>query len=254
MSDRVISYQLYSARGYPPVQPVLEALAAIGYEAVEPYGAIYDEPGSFRRALDRLGLRCPTAHMSLQGLNQDREKVFQIARTLGVDTIVAPYLSPEERPAEPEGWRAIARQLVGHAAAATEAGFRFAWHNHDFEYRTFPDGSRPIDILLAAPGVLWEADVGWIARAGIGVAAELSRYADRLIAVHAKDLAPAGTTSEDGWADVGAGIIDWRGIWPLIDRSKARVLVIEHDNPADWRRSAERSFAYLSGLRAGSLK
>jgi sugar phosphate isomerase/epimerase len=88
----------------------------------------------------------------------------------------------------------------------------------------------------------------------MSVAAELSRYADRLIAVHAKDLAPAGTVAEDGWADVGAGIIDWRGIWPLIDRSKARVLVVEHDNPADWRRSAERSFAYLSSLRAGSVK
>jgi sugar phosphate isomerase/epimerase len=255
MSEWVISYQLYSARRFPPVQPVLEAVAAIGYDAVEPYGALYeDDPTAFRRALDRLGLRCPTAHMPLQGLNQDRQKYFQIARTLGVETIVAPYLAPEERPTEPEGWRAIARQLAEHAAAATEAGFKLAWHNHDFEYRALADGSRPIDILIAAPNVLWEADVGWIARAGASVSAELSRHADRLIAVHAKDLAPAGTTSEDGWADVGAGVIDWRGLWPLIERSSARVLVVEHDNPADWRRSAERSFAYLSALRVRSAK
>jgi sugar phosphate isomerase/epimerase len=255
MSERVISYQLYSARRFPPVQPVLEAVAAIGYDAVEPYGALYEEdPAAFRHVLDRLGLRCPTAHMPLQGLEHDREKYFRIARTLGVETIVVPYLLPEERPAEPEGWRAIARQLAEHAAAAAEAGFGLAWHNHDFEYRALADGSRPIDILLAAPNVLWEADVGWIARAGMSPLTELTRHADRLIAVHAKDLAPAGATSEDGWADVGAGVIDWRSLWPLIDRSQARALVVEHDNPADWRRSAERSFACLSGLRAGDAE
>jgi len=255
MPEWVISYQLYSARRFPPVQPVLEALADIGYDAVEPYGAVYDEdPTAFRAALDRLGLRCPTAHMSFQGLNQAREKYFQIARTLGVATIVVPFLLPEERPTEVEGWTNIARQLAEHAAATSKAGFRLAWHNHDFEYRTFPDGSRPIDILLAAPQLFWEADVGWIKRAGDSPSAELKRHADRLIAVHAKDLARAGATSEDGWADVGAGVIDWREIWPLIEQSQARVWVVEHDNPTDWRRSAEKSLAFLSGLRAGAMR
>ena len=53
-------------------------------------------------------------------------------------------------------WRAgrrSARAWPAHAAALAEAGLKLAWHNHDFEYVTLPDGSRPIDHLLAAPGV-----------------------------------------------------------------------------------------------------
>lgn len=253
MSAYLISYQLYSARQFPPVEAQLETLADIGYQAVEPYDPVYGEnPAEFRMTLDRHGLQCPTAHMPLQGLAQDREKYFHIAGALGVDTIVIPYIPPDDRPVDPEGWNAIARRLGGLAAAAGEAGFKLAWHNHDFEYQTLSNGSRPIDILLAAPDVLWEADIGWIARAKASPQVELTRYAERLIAVHAKDLAPAGATAEDGWADVGFGVIDWPGLWPLIGQTKARVLVVEHDNPSDWRRSAERSFGALSHLSKGS--
>ncbi len=189
MNERVISYQLYSARKFPPIERILESLAEIGYRAVEPYAPLYnDDPTALRKLLDRLGLVCPTAHMGFRALNDDFRRQIDIAHTLGVETIVVPFLTPDERPAEAAGWTAVARQLSVHAAAAKEHGFRFAWHNHDFEYKVLADGSRPIDILLSATDVFWEADVGWIAKAKGDLREELSRYSDRIVALHAKDV------------------------------------------------------------------
>ena len=60
-----------------------------------------------------------------------------------------------------------------------------------------------------------------------------------------KDTAPVGVTEEGGWADVGAGTFDWAAVWPAIAATDAGVLVVEHDDPADWRRSAANSLGFL---------
>ena len=79
-------------------------------------------------------------------------------------------------------------------------------------------------------------------RAGASPTDWTEKYAHRLIAVHMKDVAPEGEcTDEDGWADVGHGVIDWRAVMPAVDASAARLLVMEHDNPADDARFARRS-------------
>jgi len=77
----------------------------------------------------------------------------------------------------------------------------------------------------------------------------IDKLAGDTIAFHIKDIAPAGTAEEDGWADVGHGTIDWKALWPHIAKApKAGILVAEHDNPADWKRFAERSFASIKAL------
>ena len=54
-------------------------------------------------------------------------------------------------------------------------------------------------------------------------------------------IAPVGQSLEqDGWADVGAGTIDWRRLVPALSATDA-IMVVEHDNPSDWERFARRS-------------
>ena len=83
---------------------------------------------------------------------------------------------------------------------------------------------------------------------GADPAAELSRYADRIIAIQTKDTAPKGTTVDDGWTATGDGIIDWSALVPLFHRTKADHIVTEHDNPGDWQRFAQRSIDHLKAL------
>jgi sugar phosphate isomerase/epimerase len=252
MSRYRISFQLYSARNFPPVDAQLDELRAIGFDAVEPYRGVYaEDPSGFRRAIDRAGLACPTAHVALDALDADRNAVIALARTLGLETVVIPHLVAEKRPTDGAGWSAIGQRLAEHADALGTAGFNLAWHNHDFEYRALPDGSRPIDRLLAPAGVRFEPDIGWILRAGADPKTEIARYGDKIAAFHVKDVAPAGTTAEDGWADVGAGTIDWKALFPTITATGCDLLVLEHDNPSDWRRFAEVSHRFVAGLVKG---
>ena len=80
----------------------------------------------------------------------------------------------------------------------------------------------------------------------------MQRYADRVTAIHVKDIAPEGEcVDEDGWADVGHGIIDWKAIMDFVKaKTKAELFVMEHDNPNDVERFARRSIDYCQSLEA----
>lgn len=249
MADYRISFQLYSARKFPPLDPQLETLARIGFDAVEPYrGAYGDDPAGFRKKLDEVGLACPTAHIGLAQLDSDRAGVIATAKILGLETVIVPAVPQEERSQGLAGWQGLAAKLGDHAAALEKSGLKLAWHNHAFEYVTLPDGSRPIDLILGAAGVLWEPDLGWIVRGGADIEGELAKFKGKVAAFHVKDLAPDGVTVDDGWTDIGGGTVDWKGIWPSIAASGSNLLVLEHDEPSDWKKFAENSYRFLAGM------
>lgn len=243
------SYQLYSSRNHTPWPGVLKGLAKAGYKRVEGFGGVYDDPKAFRAELKKNGLAMPTAHFSVDMLEQDFAQAESIAKALGVKLMVCPYLLPEARPDTRKGWEQFGARLAKIARRAGDAGFGFAWHNHDFEFRLLPDGSTPMRIILdASPDIGWEADVAWIVRGGSDPAPWIAAYGPRIVAVHVKDIAPAGKNlDQDGWSDVGHGDIDWKGLYKLIRaKSKARYFIMEHDNPADAARFAKRSIAAAS--------
>lgn len=244
-----IAYQLYSSRNFPPLEAQLPELKAMGYDAIEPWLPAYDaDPAGFRRALDASGLTCLGFHMPLDGLVNDPARFIDIALTLGAKTLIPPFVAAESRQDTTAFWQGIGADLARGADQTLKHGLNVAWHNHDFEYVFLPDGTRPIDHILAPANVMFEIDCGWITRAGADPAAELTRYADKIIAVQTKDMAPNGMTAEDGWTATGDGIIPWADLAPLFRTTAASHLVTEHDNPADWRRFAKRSLDHLRGL------
>lgn len=246
-----IAYQLYSSRNFPPLLDQLPALKAMGYDAIEPWLPAYDaDPRGFRRALDDAGLKCLGFHMPLAGLVETPQRFIEIAQVLGATYLIPPYVAPDERRPTADYWRGLGDKLARGADAAEKHGLAVAWHNHDFEFIPLPDGTRPIDRIFEAGGdmVKFEIDCGWIARAGADPAAELRRFADRIVAIQAKDMAPIGTKEDDGWTATGDGIIDWAGLVPLFRATKADHIVTEHDNPRAWQTFARRSIDYLKAL------
>ncbi|WVT75109.1 sugar phosphate isomerase/epimerase [Sinorhizobium chiapasense] len=247
-----VSFQLYSARNFPPFANVLEALGEAGYSQVEGYGALYAalsdaEIASFKEGLDSNGLAMPTAHFGLDMLESDPARVLEIAKALGIKAIYCPYLMPDQRPTDAAGWRAFGERLQKAGKPYRDAGLIFGWHNHDFEFAALPDGSIPQDLIFAGgPDLSWEADIAWIIRGGADPIAWIGKYGDRITAVHVKDIAPAGEKKdEDGWADVGEGTVDWKGLFQALASTKARYFIAEHDNPSDFKRFAKRSLASI---------
>ncbi len=241
----LLSFQLYSARAFPPLETQLAMLAALGYRQVEPYGGLYAALDDLAAALRRHGLAAPSGHFGLDLLEGDFEGAVKVARTLDMDLVVAPYLAPEQRPRDAESWRAFGGRLATLAENLETQGFRFAWHNHDFEMRALPDGSYPIDRLLSASDkIQWQADIGWIARAGEDPLRWIARYAGRIGALHVKDLAkPGENEKEEGWADPGAGTLDLKAIVSAGIAAGAKILVVEHDAPSDYQRFARAAIA-----------
>jgi sugar phosphate isomerase/epimerase len=245
-----IAYQLYSSRNFPPLAAQLPILKSMGYDAIEPWLPAYEaDPALFRRQLDDAGLACFGFHMPLDGLVNEPNRFIDIALTLGATVMIPPYVTPEERQPTPAYWRQLGEKLGRGAEATAPHGLKVAWHNHDFEYRPLPDGTRPIDHIFEAGSNVWfEIDCGWIARASADPAAELRRYANRIIAIQLKDTAPPGTTEDDGWTATGDGIIDWPALVPLFRQTRADHIVAEHDNPADWQKFARTSLNYMRKL------
>lgn len=246
-----IAYQLYSSRNFPPLFDQFPILKAMGYDAIEPWLPAYEaDPVAFRRALDDAGLQCFGFHMPLAGLVSEPQRFIEIAQILGATYLIPPYVTPEERQPTADYWRGLGEKLARGADAAARHGLAVAWHNHDFEFVPLADGTRPIDHIFEAGGdaVKLEIDCGWIVRAGADPAAELSLFADRIVALQTKDTAPLGTKEDDGWTATGDGIIDWAALVPLFRETRADHIVTEHDNPSDWQRFARRSIQHLKML------
>ncbi|PTM95321.1 sugar phosphate isomerase/epimerase family protein [Mycoplana dimorpha] len=254
---RTIGFQLYSARNFLPLESVFRLLAQAGYREVEGYGALYPslDPGeamSLKAKLERNGLTMPTAHFGLDLLEHKVDRVLEIARILGIKSIYCPYLAPEDRPADAAGWRAFGARLQGASKPYRNAGLDFGWHNHDFEFSPITDGPVPMELILAGgPDLSWEADVAWIAKGGADPFVWIKKYADRISSVHVKDIAPAGEKlDEDGWADVGHGTLPWGDLMAALAPTSAKHFIVEHDNPSDLKRLAERSIATIAAFHA----
>ncbi|MEZ5721804.1 MAG: sugar phosphate isomerase/epimerase [Paracoccaceae bacterium] len=241
-----LSYQLYTSRNWP-LNDTLDMIERVGFEAVEGFGPLFDDPIATRAMLDARELTMPTAHFAFDLVANDPTRALEIARTLGVQSVIVPWIAPEQRPTDKAGWEAFAKKLAEAGKPIRDAGLGYGWHNHDFEFLPCADGTLGIEALAAQPEIGFELDLGWIHVAGQDPADWVSRYADRLLAVHIKDRAPEGENADEGgWADLGYGEVDYTHIVPALGDTDVEIWVLEHDNPSDHERFATRSFNALS--------
>ena len=248
----MISYQLYSSRNFPPLAETLAMLAKTGYTACEGYGGLYADAAKLAdlaAGLTSAGLTMPTGHFALAMIETDPDFVITIAQTLGMERIFCPHVMPADRPTDGAGWKTFGARLQAAGAPLRAAGYGFGWHNHDFEFVATPDGTIPQAAMFdGGPDLEWEMDVAWVVRGGGDPIRWIKEFAGRITAAHVKDIAPAGTTVEDGWADVGHGTMDWPAIMAALRGVGCDIFVMEHDNPADDLRFAQRSLASVKGF------
>jgi sugar phosphate isomerase/epimerase len=244
-----LSIQLYSMRNHGDLDRQLEALAGLGFRRVETVAGHIADAREARKKLDAHGLAAPTGHVPLADLRSRLDWVTDQAKTLGVVQLFMPAVPPEERERPAEHWRSVGAELAEMAERLAGKGLGLGYHNHHWELKPYPDGSRPLEHLFeAARGsrLGWQADVAWLVRGEVEPVAWLERYRDRLVSIHVKDIAPSGQNlDEDGWADVGEGTLDWPRLWREALARGARWMVLEHDKPSDAVRFARASRKFL---------
>jgi sugar phosphate isomerase/epimerase len=142
----------------------------------------------------------------------------------------------------------MAQRFNRVAAMARAAGVRFAFHNHNAEFRKIGDAV-PLDILLKEtdPALVdFQMDLYWVVNAGADPLDYLARFPGRFRMVHVKDsMGPPNHRM----ADVGAGTIDFKKIFAQSAKAGVEHYFVEHDDPADPLASAAASYKYLHALQ-----
>jgi sugar phosphate isomerase/epimerase len=225
-----LAVQLYTLRHRleADLEATLAQLAEAGATEVELAGFYGRTPAEMRAALDAAGLKAVAGHVPIEGWEEAPDNVVAAAETLGIETLVVPWLPPPETAAEAD---AALERIVAASEVATGAGLGFAYHNHDFEFRTLDDGSDLWSRIVAAE-ISHEPDVGWLTVAGRDPAAVIRELAGRCPLVHAKDVRHK---ANDTWEDViaGDGDLDWPAIVTAAIEAGATRIVVELDNPSE---------------------
>ncbi len=242
-----IGVQLYTVRSLmaQDFSGTLEAVAAAGYETVEFAGYFDHSPEEVRDLLGRLGLAAPAAHISLDALREDLAGIIAMAQTVGHRYLIAPWLNPEQR-ASIDEYRKHAAFFNEIGTACNDAGLRFGWHNHDFEFAPI-DGTVPFDVLLDETDpelVDFEMDLFWTVKGGSDPLAYFERNPGRFALCHVKDMAADGAM-----VDVGAGEIDFKAIFARSEQAGLEHYFVEHDTPADPLASIKASYDHLAALQ-----
>ncbi len=245
-----ISYQLYSSRNGKPAEQTLVMLADAGYQDVEGYAPYFVDPRSTCDMLRNAGLEMTSGHFSLEEIEADPARVISTAGTLGIRKIYAPWLAVDERPTDLDGWMRFADRLLAAGKPLRDAGLIFGWHNHEFELIDLGGGITPADIIAqASPDIALELDLGWVHFAGLDPIAWIERFGSQITTIHIKDRACEGRNlDQDGWATIGTGVLDWRGILTAAKAAGIHHWVVENDLPTDDEDFARSSFDYLTGL------
>lgn len=251
MSDS-ISIQLYTLRSLGDVDLILDTVAAAGYKNVEGIGSHLDDAAIVAPKVAARGMRMTSSHVGLLALRERPQAVIAACKTFGFTDLYMPAVPPEMRAMDAAGWRAVGKELAGMADSFAKSGIALGYHNHNWEMDRKEGDKTALELLFeeaSGSPLKWQVDVAWLVRGNVEPKAWMARYKHLVTAAHVKDIAPAGTNlDQDGWADVGHGVLDWKDLWAACRAAGARWMVVEHDKPADPGQSARNSLAYLKTI------
>ena len=256
MSLPQISVQLYSLRDAleADFEGTIRKLAAIGFPCVEPAGFHGCKPSEVAKLLADLNLSAPTAHCGLP-LGDAKNEIIETALELGHRYLIT---------GGPPGWqddysttdqvKAIAEQYCIAADNVAPHGLQVGYHNHDWDLAEFEGQPAYHTFLAHTPeSVLWEADLFWIARAGIDPAEFLQEIGPRGKVLHFKDGHITDQSIEIPFLPAGQGEVD------LIAAAKvgtdAEYIAVELDAyDGDMLKAVEQSFLYLTKNKIAASK
>ncbi|PYP47406.1 MAG: hypothetical protein DMD50_04120 [Gemmatimonadetes bacterium] len=245
-----IGLELYSVRDAMRRDPerTLAAVRAIGYTDVEllwSLGNFGRTTEQVRGALDKEGLRAPSAHVSPAVLLVGWERSLAIAQRLGHEYLIVPSFTPDTARSL-DDWREWADRFNAAGATARRAGIWLAFHN-EAEHMTPIDGTVPYDLFLERtdPSVVrHQLDVGNMAIGGADPFAYLERYRDRYWSFHLKDVVK--DRSRD--TELGTGTLDFRRLLAGIPDIDHKPCYVEQEGIEHPLVSARQNYAFLKTL------
>ena len=251
-----IGLQLYSLRTTMPTDlaGTLAKVRAMGFREVEGAGLWGKSVGELKAALDTAGLKCQSTHMGLPRLQNDLAGALAEAKGVGAKWVVCPWLAAK-----------VTRDDIMKAAdvfnkagkGAADAGMRFGYHLHGYEFVPSADGTL-MDTLAKNTDpklVEFQVDVFHTFHGGGDPVKFIAQHGSRVTSLHLKDLKkgatvaagqPTGTPDID--VPVGTGQIDMLAVLRAAKAAGPMIYYIE-DESAEPLVSIPKSVAYLESVK-----
>lgn len=249
MAKAQVGIQLYTLRDQTEKNflGTIRRVAEMGYSLVEFAGYFNTGPKELKQTLDNCGLKAPSAHVGLNfdepdKLESDLQRQIEYALEIGLKYIIVPSAPLPEEPAM-DDVRRVAAILEKSGKLVTEAGLKFGYHNHDYEFKLV--GGKPVmdHLLELVPAELMiaEFDLGWIHMGGQRPVDYVKRYAGRVPLAHFKDV---GTDRRD--TEVGSGVVDFAGVFEVAEEAGIQYFIVEQEEfKSSSLESAKMSLEYF---------
>lgn len=257
-----VALQLYTLRrqAEQDLEAALDQAVEAGYREIEWFGGLRGHTAENLRGLlseRRLGLLA--AHVPLSELESDPARVMDTYRALHCQVLVCPWLDAEQRgDGSLDHYLELGRRLDLLSYRFRAGGFRFAYHNHEFELLPFDDGQpdrfgrdglRALVSCRSHDAWGLELDTYWAAFAGSDPVALIKGLGDRVQLLHLKDGLLPGlpeervaeqATSERWFRPLGEGDVDVAGCVDAALAAGVRLFVVEQDETAEAGGAPER--------------
>lgn len=230
---RPFGIQLYTLRNEMPgkARELLQQLAKQGYSYIESYegpeGMYWNHsPKAFKEYLDNLGLQMVSSHCDVR---KNFEKKVTDAASIGVKYLICPWVGPQT---SIDAFKKLAAQFNEMGALCKKNGIRFAYHNHDYSFKSLEDQIPQVVLLQETDPALvdFELDIYWASYAGQDPAVWLSKYPNRFKLCHVKDKSRAPYPLEGYQSvDLGTGSIDFKKLLPKAVDLGMEYLIVEQE-------------------------
>ena len=253
-----IGLQLYSLRHLFEKGDVAGTLAMVrrwGFTDVEAAGTYKMSAADFAALVKKTGLRIRSTGASFEQLAKDPGAAVNEAQAFGAEQVMCAWIPHEKGFARADVDRA-ASVFSKAGRAMRDAGLRFLYHVHGYEFQAGPDGTA-FDALAAQtePGVVdFQMDIFWVTHGGGDPVALFGKYPNRFPSTHLKDLRkgvktgdPSGQAPDDTSVALGDGMIDIPAVLRAANKAGVKYHFIEDEHPQS-ERQIPRSLAYLASL------
>ena len=253
-----VGLQLWSLREYLPkdLPGTLAKVRAMGFREVEGAGLWGHSAAALRSAMDKAGLRCPSAHMGMERLRDDLSGALAEAKALGASHVVCPWIPHDKTFTRDDALKA-AEAFNGFGKAARAAGLSFGYHCHGYEFVPSTEGTLFDTLAGAADASLveFQIDTFHAHHGGGDPAGLIERHKGRVRSLHLKDQrkgfpvqAGKGTAPPEADVPVGTGQVDFPAVLRAAVKAGVSFYFVEDESP-DPLAHIPQSVAYLEGFK-----